>query len=262
MEIAEKKYNKILAGRKRRIFKRRFIVFIKVLILVIIFTGLIWGFNYFYNSSYFKISSIIFKNNNHYTVDTLKKETDITIGANIFEVDKKAVEEKLIKNLIWLKSINLKKVFPDNIIIEVTERKPFISILAGGHLYLVDEEGIVLLKLEDKDLKDYKDLIIVRNAVKYSPELGEKIAKKNILSCGEIYEALDLEVKEEIKEAVIDDNFSADILFLTKKGKSIIFGTDDNIVEKNSILKQVLKQLSESNNYYSVIDIRNIDNII
>ncbi len=262
MEIAEKKYNKILIGRKRRAIKRRFIVFIKVLILVIIFIGLIWGFNYFYNSSYFKISSIIFKNNDHYTVNILEKETDIALGTNIFEVDKKAVEEKLIKNLIWLKSISLKKVFPDSIIIEVVERKPFIRIFAGGHFYLVDEEGIVLLKLEDKELEDYKDLILVRNAVKYSPEIGEKIAKKNILSCGEIYETLDLEIKEEIKEAAIEDNFSADILFLTKKGKSIIFGTNDNIVEKNSILKQVLKQLSENNSYYSVIDIRNIDNIL
>ncbi|MBU4449778.1 MAG: hypothetical protein KKE35_00605, partial [Actinobacteria bacterium] len=83
MEIAEKKYNKILTGRKRRVFKRKFIVFIKVFFLVIVFAGLIWGFNYFYNSSYFKISSIIFKNNNHYTEDILKKETDIAIGTNI-----------------------------------------------------------------------------------------------------------------------------------------------------------------------------------
>ena len=262
MEIAEKKYNKILTGRKRRVFKRKFIAFIRVFFLVIIFAGLIWGFNYFYNSSYFKISSIIFKNNNHYTEDILKKETGIAPGTNIFEIDKKAVEEKLIKNLTWLKSTSLKKVFPNNIIIEVVEREPFIRILAGGHYYLVDEEGIVLLKLEDKDIEDYKDFILVRNALKYSPEIGEKVAKKNILSCGVIYEALDLEVREEIKEAAIDDNFSADILFLTKKDKSIIFGNNDNIVEKNSILKQVLKQLSESNNYYSVIDIRNIDNII
>ena len=262
MEIAEKKYNKILAGRKRRVIKRRFIVFIKVLILVIIFMGLIWGFNYFYNSSYFKISSIIFKNNNYYTLNILEKETDINLGTNIFEVDKKTVEEKLIKNLIWLKSVNLKKVFPDRIVIEVAERKPFIRIMAGGNFYLIDEEGIVLLKLEDKELENYSDLILVRNALRYSPEIGEKIAKKSILSCGEIYETLDLEVKEEIKEAVIDNNFSADILFLTKKGTSIIFGSGDNIVEKNSILKQVLKQLSENNNYYSVIDIRNIDNIL
>jgi cell division protein FtsQ len=262
MEIAEKKYNKILIGRKRRIFRRKFTVFIKIFFLVIIFAGLIWGFNYFYNSSYFKISSIIFKNNKHYTEDILKKETDIALGTNIFEIDKKAIEEKLLKNLTWLKSISLKKVFPNSIIIEVVERKPFVRILGGDYFYLVDEEGIVLLKLEDKDLEDNKDLILVRNALRYSPEIGEKVAKKNILSCGKIYEALDLEVKEEIKEAVIDDNFSADILFLTKKGKSIIFGNEDNIVEKNSILKQVLKQLSGSNNYYNVIDIRNIDNII
>jgi len=262
MEVAEKKYNKILAGRKRRAVKRKFIVFIKVFFLVIIFGGLIWGFNYFYNSSYFKISSIIFKNNDYYTEDILKKETDIALNTNIFEIDKKAIEEKLLKNLTWLKSINLKKVFPNSIIIEVVEREPFVRILAGGHYYLVDEEGIVLLKLENKDLDNYKDLILVRNALKYSPEIGEKVAKKNILSCGEIYETLDLEVKEEIKEAAIDNNFSADILFLTKKGKSIIFGNDDDVVEKNSILKKVLKQLSESNNYYSVIDIRNIDNII
>lgn len=262
MEIAEKKYNKILTDRKRRSFKRKFIVFIKGFFLVIIFAGLIWGFNYFYNSSYFKISSIIFKNNNYYTEDILRKETDISLGTNIFEIDKKTVEEKLLKNLVWLKSINFKKVFPSSIIIEVVERKPFIRILAGGQNYLVDEEGIVLLKLEDKKLKDYEDLILVRNALKYSPEIGEKIAKKNILSCGEIYKALDLEVKEEMKEAVIDSNFSSDIIFLTKKGKSIIFGNEEDIVEKNSILKQVLKQLSESNGYYNVIDLRNIDNIL
>jgi cell division protein FtsQ len=262
MEIAEKKYNKILTGRKRRGLKRKFILFIRILFIVIIFAGLIWGFNYFYNSSYFKISSIIIKNNNHYTDDILKKETGILPGTNIFEIDKKAVEEELVKNLAWLKNASLKKVFPNSIVIEVVERKPFIRILVGGKYYLVDNEGIVLLKLEDKDIENYKDLIFVRNALKYSPEIGEKVAKKNILSCGEIYETLDLEVREEIKEAVIDDNFSKDILFLTIKGKSIIFGNDENIIEKNSILKQVLKQLSESNNYYSVIDIRNIDNII
>jgi cell division protein FtsQ len=262
MEIAQKKYSKILNDRKRRVFKKNLIIFIKVFFLVIIFAGLIWGFNYFYNSSYFKISSIMFKNNNHYADSILKKETDIAPGTNIFEIDKKAVEEKLLKNLTWLKSVVLKKVFPNSIIIEVVERKPFIVILAGGEYYLMDKEGIVLLKIEDKDLDDYKNFILVRNAVKYSPEIGEKIAKKNILSCGEIYEALDLEVREEIKEAAIDNNFSEDILFLTKKGKSIIFGNDDNAIEKNSILKQILKQLSESNNYYSVIDVRNIDNII
>ncbi len=134
--------------------------------------------------------------------------------------------------------------------------------MAGGNYFLIDNEGIVLEKLDEKSLKNYKDLILVRNALKYSPEIGEKIAKKNILSCGEIYQSLDMEVKKEIKESMIENNFAEDIVFLTYDGRKIIFGDNDKIIEKNAVLKQILKQLSEQNIYYSMIDLRNIENPI
>jgi cell division protein FtsQ len=262
MELAEKKYNKIIASRKRRLIRRRIWGFFRIFFIILFLIGLVWGFNYLYNSSYFKISSIIIENNSHYSSELINKEANLAVGKNIFEVDKKNIEEELLKKFIWLKSVTLKKIFPDKVIIDVIERKPFEAILAGGNYFLIDSEGIVLEKLDEKSLKNYKDLILVRNALKYSPEIGEKIAKKNILSCGEIYQSLDMEVKKEIKESMIENNFTEDIVFLTYSGKKIIFGDNDKIIEKNAILKQILKQLSEQNIYYSMIDLRNIENPI
>ncbi|MBM3708847.1 MAG: FtsQ-type POTRA domain-containing protein [Actinobacteria bacterium] len=260
MELAEKKYKRIIAGRKRRAAKRKFFLFLRILLMLVFFTALIWGFNYFYNSSYFKISSIIIKGNFHYDSELIKKEAEVVLGLNIFEIDKKYVEEKLEKNLIWLKSASLKKVFPNKIEIEITERKPYLKLVYGGRYYLIDDSGVILEELTDGGLKDYNDLLLLKNAVKYYPEIGERIAKKNILGCGQIFQSLDLEIKSEIKEAFIDDNYTGDIIFVTSGGKRIIFGTSDRLLDKNTLLRQILGQLSDNDSFYSYIDLRDVEN--
>jgi hypothetical protein len=134
------------------------------------------------------------------------------------------------------------------------------KVVYGVKYYILDNEGIVLGTIGENDQVDYEKLILVKNGLNSYPEVGEKIAKKNILSCGDIYEALDLEIKNEIREAYISDELGQDIVLVTNKGKQIIIGTSDKIVDKNAILRQVLDQLKESGTYYSVIDLRNIEN--
>jgi hypothetical protein len=48
----------------------------------------------------------------------------------------------------------------------------------------------------------------------------------------------------------------------TIEGKKIIFGNSKDIIQKNEILKQILKQLSKEDNNYYIIDLRNIENPI
>lgn len=256
----DRQYNKILVKRKRRSIKRRLFIVFKIFLLIIFFAVLVWGFNYFYNSSYFKINSIIVEGNQKYNEEEIKKAAEIILGANIFEIDKKYAEDRLIKELVWLKDVNLKKVFPDKIEIKVSERNPFVKAAYGGSWYIIDEEGVVLDKIFAGNQDNYGNLILVKNALKYNPVDGEKLAKKNIISCGFIYRILDLEVKKIIREAYIKDNFMEDIVFLTNNNKHIIFGTSDRISEKNAILRQVLDKVAEENIEYSVIDLSDIVN--
>lgn len=176
-------------------------------------------------------------------------------GNNIFEVDKKRIEDTIAGELNWIKKAELSKIFPDKVIIKLTERSPYLRIVYRGEYFLVDDEGVVLEKIDADDSGNYQDLILVRNAVNYSIIAGEKIAKKNVLSCVDIYKVFDSELKSLIRDARLEDNVTGDIIFCTRDGKEIIFGDSNDIVKKIEILKQLLKE--ETN--YTIIDIKSPD---
>lgn len=227
-------------------------VFFRWLLIVIFFIGSIWGLNYFYNSSYFKIKDIQVEGNLYYSSDEVTDLISNIIGTNIFEVDKKKVEDIISGGLVQLKEVALNKIFPDNIIIELEERKPYLKIGYRNDIFIMDDEGLVIGKINPGDEEKYEDLLLVWNVAKQSVGIGEKIAKRNALSCAEIYRMMDVQTKELIKEARLDDNIYGDIIFITFKSTEIIFGNSDEIVKKIEVLKQLLKE--ESN--YTIIDLR------
>jgi len=225
--------------------------------LIAVFLALVvWGLNFFYNSEYFKIKSIDIRDNIHYKNEEIVMLVDYIIGTNIFEVDKKETEDKVAGELNWAKEAELSKIFPDKVVIRLVERKPCIRIVCRDEYYLVDDEGVILERIDENKIDSYGHLILVRNAVSYGVNIGEKIAKKNVLSCAEIYRVFDEGLKNLVEEAWIENNLSGDIVFETVDGKEIIFGDSSYTVEKIEALKQLLKEETNCN----IIDLRSPEN--
>ncbi|GEM_PF-637662 len=267
MKEHDKSYVKLLKVRRRKNLKRKFLLVLKVILIIISFVGLVWFFNFFYNSQYFKIKIITIEGNEKYSQTEIRQKAEIAIGMNIFEINKKLIEDKLLNELIWLKSVDLKKIFPDKILITVIERKPFVKVVYGGNYFIIDDEAVVLDFIKDNIISEntnnlnlYNELLTVKNAVKYNPEIGEKIAKKGLIACGIIYDSLNTEIKKIIKEAYISDDANENIIFLTINEKQIIFGTSDNLEEKNKILNLALQKINLDGISFRVIDLRDINN--
>lgn len=229
---------------------------VRVLIVVFFLSVAIWGLNFFYSSSYFKVKFISIEGNTHYDNDIISRFTDGTIGINIFEVNKKDIEDSLESGLDWIKSAELRKIFPDRIVIKLQERNPVIIASYKNNYYLLDDEGVVLEEIKSDELNRYSDLIIVRDAFNYRLDPGETIAVKNILSCALIYRAMDEGIRSLMKEAGIEENISGDIFFKTYENEKIIFGDSDEIIKKIEVLKLLLKQETK----YIIIDLRNPEN--
>jgi cell division protein FtsQ len=251
--------DKRISSRKRKIILRKWFAMLWIIIIIILFGGVIWGLNYFYNSSYFKIKNIDIKGSNYYKPEEIKESIKNLNGANIFEIDKKKYEDNIINNFTRIKKAELQKVFPDKLTINLVERLPFLVILYQNRYFLLDNEGVVLEELTDNK-EEYKDLLTVKDAINYIPVSGDKIAKKNVISSATIYNAFTEEIKIKIKYASISNNFFGDIIFETIDGKIIIYGDSKEITKKNLVLEQILKDLKNENIYYSIIDLRISDN--
>ena len=173
--------DKRISSRKRKIILRKWLAVVWVIIVIVLFGLAIWGLNYFYNSTYFKVKNIDIKGSSYYKSTAIMESIKDLNGANIFEVDKKKYEDIIINNFARIKKAELQKVFPDNLIISLTDRLPFLVIFYKSNYFLIDNEGVVIEEITNNKDK-YKDLLTVKDAIGYMPAPGDKIARKNVIS--------------------------------------------------------------------------------
>src|SRR5680860_1267345 len=121
--------DKRISSRKRKIILRKWFAVLGVIIVIILFGSAIWGLNYFYNSSYFKVKNIDIKGSSYYKQDIIRESIKDLNGANIFEVDKKKYENIIINNFARIKKAELQKIFPDKLTINILERTPYLAVL-------------------------------------------------------------------------------------------------------------------------------------
>lgn len=115
--------------------------------ICLFFAAVVWGLNYFYKSEYFKVKNIDIQNNTHYKDEEVKVLIPKVIGVNIFEINKKKVEETIARELNWVKEAELRKIFPDKVIIKLDERKPYLKIVYKDRYFLMDSEGVVPISI-------------------------------------------------------------------------------------------------------------------
>jgi len=253
--------DKRIGSRKRKSVFRKFLVFLWAVFALAVFIGILWGLNYFYNSDYFKVKYIEVANNNFYSSDEIESYLETVKGMNIFEVDKKQVESSIESNFHRIKTAELQKVFPDKLKIVITERLPYIRISYKNKIFLIDEEGIFMEDITEVN-ENYKNLVLVNDSINYMPEIGDILAKKNILSIGQIFDSMSKELKSIIESAGVTKDSFGDIFFNTSNNKKILYGDASEMTKKNLILEQILKDIENEGISYNIIDIRITDNPI
>jgi cell division protein FtsQ len=77
---------------------------------------------------------------------------------------------KRIESHPWIDHVQLRKVFPDTMVVQVKERRP-IAILQLEELYYIDSKGVIFSRVGDKDKYNYPFLTgLTRQALDKSPE--------------------------------------------------------------------------------------------
>lgn len=104
--------------------------------------------NYVYSLDYFTIKSIEITGNSRLSAEEIKRLSGVHMGQNIFRLNLDSITDA-VGIQPWLKAIEVKRRFPNSVMIKVEESSPVVIWTDGENYYNMDEFGILLEKFKE-----------------------------------------------------------------------------------------------------------------
>ena len=225
-KVATEKYN---TGR-RRSPKR----LIKAIAVLIILSGLIAFLVY---SPLFILKHVVINGNSYLTQEEITKIAGVNIGEPLFKLETGEVSQRLLHDL-RVESAVVKRVMPDTLEINITERTPLATIACDYGYLDLDRQGKVIASY--RNLK--KMTIPMITGVKvHDLYVGDDNSDETISQVLKFLAALDTESMNQISEINIADRNA--ITIYTINAVQIRLGKIERMDEKIKLTQDFLANL-------------------
>ena len=238
--------------RKKSILKNRF--FWLSLFFLILVVGLSYLFIF---SEVFRIKEIKILNID----DSLKLKVEEVlkreIGKNIFLVNLKEINKKILGQFPEIAELNFKREFPHTLRIQIEEREPvgIWCYQTDAHCFFIDKEGIIFKEAERESARE--ETIILSLKEEETLSFGKKILAPRLLELiTEIKKNLRENLKIEIENFTIVSEKRLNVK--TKENWEIYFNLEKDIKLQLAKLKVLLEKeiLPEERKNLEYIDLR------
>lgn len=99
---------------------------------------------------YFRITEIRIEGCANSDRDKIRAASGVKVSTSLFSVDEEIITENVRKESLWVDQINVERHWPDTLILQVREFKPYALIAVGeeerGQLYYLDRKGNTFVK--------------------------------------------------------------------------------------------------------------------
>jgi len=173
---------------------------------VLVLSGGILAAQILFESGYFGVETIQIVNLKRLEADEIIAESNIKGGDNIFRLDLDAIGRKIEKNP-WVARAEVGRVFPREIVINITEREAR-AIINLGYLYYVDGNAEIFKVLSSEDRLDYPVITgIDREFLLDNPEKGKELLKNAMAVVDRLAERTVFSL-DQVSEVHVDRNNS------------------------------------------------------
>jgi cell division protein FtsQ len=199
-----------------------------------------------YNLPYLQVSRVEIVGAQNLDIAEIRSSLKLE-GKNLLSINSTLIEKTLAQNPI-VKSVQVHRRFPDKVILNIEERKPFALWQTREGLFVVDREGVVLgdaiparplltIVAEDSDLR-----------------VGSQVPARVMAL------AQDLAVRLPDEVGITPSEFhyspSQGLAVVTKAGWRAVFGDERDLSFKLAVLGRLLEKAKEERLELSYIDLR------
>lgn len=123
---------------------------------------------------FFKIEQIEVKGSTKYAAEELIAQSGVKIGDNLFRVSGGSVSKKLIEKFPYVEAVQLKRILPAKLSIEITQAKPLGAVSTSTGYVIIARSGRVL---EVGAQTVPEDLMVVSGMYLYSPQVQRTLGQ-------------------------------------------------------------------------------------
>ena len=231
-------------------------------IVVMLLAGVI-----LYNSPAFTIESVSVKGVEHLTATEMQELAAVPEGTTLLRVDAAGVKERLLKDT-WVKDVTVKRVFPNTLEIDVTERTitAVVEIPSEGAQsttnWAIASDGMWLMGIPDRDSEEGRrisqkvyedaDAVLHITDVPYGTkaEMGTYCSDANVNNALSIVAGMTTELADRVTSVKATETESTTLTI--KDGPDIVFGAATDIREKERVCLQIMENHPEGVTYINV----------
>lgn len=219
--------------RKRKIRKRRFSIFLLILLFVSVGT-----FYYFLKTKLFPIKKIGVSGSEIYSSQEVIKASGITGKTPIMRYTESSLTKKLQKKLPYIESVKIKRTFPDTMVITVSDAKETFAYKTDEGYFSVSD-NLRVLALKKQRTKDLIEVITEEPKLK----IGESVKFADDEEA-ELFKLLYSHTREKkIKLNRIDITSRVHITLFVEDKFEVNLGQNENIEQKIDHLSGMIKEI-------------------
>ncbi len=230
-----KKNNKITKINKTKKFKKNKAKVLLILAVVII------ALIIFASSGFFNIKDLSVEGVNRLTEEEIKSFSKIQIGENIFKTNISKIKE-LIKENPYVEDVNIKRIIPNKILINIEERKvKYMVPIAESYLY-IDGQGNIL---EINSVKEEVPILIGTSTELAKLTPGDRLEKEDLIKLNTVNQicatAQNNDILDFISKIDIEDASEYKV-YMESEGKIAYIGDEKDLNTKIMWVKSILQK--------------------
>lgn len=130
--------NRAQSPRKRR-QRRNLSLYYATAFIIILIVGIVLSLTVL-----FTVSEINVEGDSVYTSDEIISASGVNVGANLIRLNTSKAEKTLLKQKVYLDTAEVRRVFPDKVLISVTPSVVFANVKTSGGYLIISEKGKIL----------------------------------------------------------------------------------------------------------------------
>ena len=252
-------------AERMRTSSRRYLF--RLIVIVGVVVALLAGWAAVYNSPAFSIENVKVNGVSHLTNDEVSQLANIPEGATLLRVDTDTIAERM-RQTAWVDDVEVKRVFPNTLEINVTERavQAIIEIptsagsavkkwaISDDHIWLmpIPEEGSEGAKTTSAQIyEDEKNALhIVDVPYGTKAEIGKECTDGNVNNALDIVSGMTTELASRVQK--VSAAGPAETTLILDNGVEIAFGKAEDIRDKERVILKILEENPDGVAYINV----------